>query len=134
MRTPVLAALLLLTLPALACASRSAAPAPAQSSLISDGCAGAAEIGRRADDSLRLAQMVLPSGSYVLARFYIDAAGRPEVATFEVISTSDSRLIKKTRKLVAEKRYRPYEPMPGCPVRGLVVQSFTFPTREPPPR
>jgi len=142
MRTPVLAAALLLTLPALACRSHGGGddqePAPAsaaaQASVVTGPCARAAELQQRTDDSTRTAQIQIPSGGHVLARYYIDAAGRPEMRTFEVIRASESRFIKKARKTAAGKRYRPFEPMPGCPVRGLVVEAFPFQAKALPPR
>ena len=136
MRLPSSAAAALLLAAAIACAGRRPAPEPvgAQSAFAPDGCAAAAEISQRSADSTALvAPVVTPSGRYVLARFYIDAAGKPEMQTFEVIRASDPALVARTREMVAKARYRAYEPLPGCPVRGLVVQPFTFPGAGAPP-
>ena len=125
---PSLLALALL-IPALACARRPAAPVAAQSAFAADGCAGAAEISQRASDSALVASAAPPaSGSYVLASFYIDATGKPEMATFAVIRASDPSLVSRAKEMASRARFRPFEPLPGCAVRGLIVRPFTFPT------
>ena len=129
MRSSLSAAALLLA----ACALRRPAPEPvggAQSAFAPDGCTEAAVSQRAADSSALATPIASPAGSYVLVRFYIDRSGKPEMQTLEVIRASDQALIPKAREAVAKSRYRPFEPLPGCPVRGLVVQPLAFPAAE----
>jgi TonB family protein len=65
------------------------------------------------------------TGGVVTARFVVDTAGRVDITSFEVVSTSDKAFVSVVKDVLPEMRYFPAE-ISGHKVRQLVEQNFRF--------
>ena len=68
----------------------------------------------------------------VLVQFVVDTTGRPDLASFRVIATTDTAFASAVRQSMLHMHFRPAK-LQGRPVPQLVEQNFLFKISKPPP-